>query len=457
MLLRRVAFGLLCIGLSPVLPAQAASRGYTITDLGTLGGAESHAFAINNAGDVVGAALTEAGERHAFLYSGGVMHDLGTLGGASSTAYAINDAGQVVGESETAAGETHAFLYTHGTMYDLGTLGGTFSQARAINSDGEVAGVATTADGLRHACLYHDGEVVDLDPLGAESAAYGINDEGDVVGLSGTRAAFYSDGETTDLGIADSEARDVNDAGDVAGAMMAGSVKHAFLQSRGVATDLGVLDFASYALGLNAAGDVVGYGTNVQENAVYAFLYSGGVMHDLLTLAPADSGWVALRTASAINDAGAIAGTGIRSGGEWHAFVLSPVSETPTNLTDALDALSKMESSHYVAYAIDELEEALAADDGLAALESMRMALGWLYWADEDLRDETAEEQLAIARAMGLMVRQRFEEASADGAWSWTLWASEYLLDEGDALVEADDPLAASQSYIAAWGYLFDD
>ena len=49
---------------------------------------------------------------HAFLWKDGTMTDLGTLGGATSWAYGINNRGQVVGYSETASGEMRAFLWT---------------------------------------------------------------------------------------------------------------------------------------------------------------------------------------------------------------------------------------------------------------------------------------------------------------------------------------------------------
>ena len=70
-----------------------------MTDLGTLGGTNSYAIAINDRGQVVGYSGTDRGMTgHAFLYSDGAMTDLGTLGGAvGSWASAINDRGQVVG------------------------------------------------------------------------------------------------------------------------------------------------------------------------------------------------------------------------------------------------------------------------------------------------------------------------------------------------------------------------
>src|SRR5690349_3563659 len=64
--------------------------------------------------------------------------DLGTLGGANAYALAVNNKGQIVGGSTLANGQTHAFLWTNGVMQDLGTLGGAYSEARGINDLGHV-------------------------------------------------------------------------------------------------------------------------------------------------------------------------------------------------------------------------------------------------------------------------------------------------------------------------------
>ena len=74
------------------------------------------------------------------------MRDIGTLGGAISAAYGINDHGQVVGESLIATGENRAFLYEAGTdtIVDLNALlpdGSPWivSSARGINDLGQIA------------------------------------------------------------------------------------------------------------------------------------------------------------------------------------------------------------------------------------------------------------------------------------------------------------------------------
>ena len=60
-----------------------------------------------------------------------------------------------------------------------------------------------------------------------------------------------------------------------------------------------------------------------------AFLYSGGVMTDLNTLIPSNSGWT-LDGATGINDLGQICGTGVNPSGQTDAFLLTPTPEPST-------------------------------------------------------------------------------------------------------------------------------
>jgi probable HAF family extracellular repeat protein len=134
----------------------------TMTDLGSLGGGNSDAEAINASGQIVGLSLTVSGQLHGFVWERGVMTDLGTLGSDFSEAKGINSAGQVVGFSSPTSEQVHAFLWQHGTMTDLGTLlgaGASFginSSALGINAAGQVAGVSTAAGGgsTEHAVLW---------------------------------------------------------------------------------------------------------------------------------------------------------------------------------------------------------------------------------------------------------------------------------------------------------------
>ncbi|HEX4936388.1 MAG TPA: hypothetical protein VFV33_24570 [Gemmatimonadaceae bacterium] len=171
------------------------------------------ATSINNAGQIVGWSGSTSGP-HAFLLSGGATTDLGTLGGRDSFAYAINDRAEIVGDAATAFPTlavpfppTRAFLYSAGTMRDLGTLGGTHSFARSINNRGEIAGYSTTtADAQTHAFVHANGVMKDLGTLGGgASLAFGINDAGWVVGRSLAtgdvewRAFLHADGAMHDI------------------------------------------------------------------------------------------------------------------------------------------------------------------------------------------------------------------------------------------------------------------
>lgn len=70
---------------------------YTITDLGTLGGAMSQAWVMNARGLIGGVASTADGTQHAALWYNGQIGDISSpgLGGLNSGAFGVNEAGQV--------------------------------------------------------------------------------------------------------------------------------------------------------------------------------------------------------------------------------------------------------------------------------------------------------------------------------------------------------------------------
>jgi len=341
--------------------AVTASQIYAVTDLGTLGG-DTGAIAISNAGWVVGTSVTfppYEQVQQAFLYRDGAMKGLGTLGGPfgelfswSSRALAINDAGDVVGSSAAPAGpyapyrpEWHAFLYHHGRMIDLGTLAAD-SIATGINDAGDVVGsYFMPGRTTPRAFLYRGGAMIDIGTLGGSSSeAYAINSAGVVVGTSSTSGDLawhlfrYDGGVMTDLGTLGgsfAEPHAINRRGQIVGQSTPDDrLTHAFLYDDGVMHDLGVLGgpvASSGALGINAAGQVVGwsiYGSVFQGLFVeHAFLYIDGVMVDLNTLVPA--GTPTLWGATAINDAGQILAWGMiypvgSDSGVERAYLLTP-------------------------------------------------------------------------------------------------------------------------------------
>src|SRR4051794_13127465 len=86
--------------------ATASSPSVTMVDLGTLGGRDAQATAVNNFGQVVGNSFTDNAQQHAFSWTEKAgMVDLGTFGGTLTRAEAVNDRGAVVGLSST-AGDT---------------------------------------------------------------------------------------------------------------------------------------------------------------------------------------------------------------------------------------------------------------------------------------------------------------------------------------------------------------
>jgi probable HAF family extracellular repeat protein len=310
-------------------------------DLGTLGGKYSAAYYINEQAQVAGYSQYGTGDvLHAFFWANGHMTDLGTLGGDSSMVTGLNDLGQVIGTSSTAAGHTHCFVWAAGVMADLGTLGGTSCNAVDINNRGQIVGESSgdTSGGFpyMHAFLWEKGVMTDLTP-GNEPEKYSyakaINEGGQVIGFVYGRSAgscfggcavLWDNGSAIDLwygGQGFSQLYTINDRGQVVGYGTRKCCSHptapyccfedALLWDNGTLINLGVQQgrWPNNSTLLNNRGQiVVGHAGQLylwQDNKLIAFAR------------PSES----VVYASAINDAGAVAGDSVTDADGGHALL----------------------------------------------------------------------------------------------------------------------------------------
>jgi len=117
--------------------------------------------AINNFGVTVGCVPTTGDNYVAASYNGSALTKLGTLGGATSCAYDINDAGMVVGEANIPTSQfrkTRAFVYQNGLMSAL-ELGPTdYSNAKGVSGNGWITGIWSPDETLpREVYTYRNG------------------------------------------------------------------------------------------------------------------------------------------------------------------------------------------------------------------------------------------------------------------------------------------------------------
>jgi probable HAF family extracellular repeat protein len=152
----------------------------------------SWAYDVNDAGWVVGAAGMPSHE-HAYVWDpSGNGIDIGTLGGGYSIAYAINNAGVVIGESELTNGGWHAFRWTPWTgMADLGAVLGYFGSPEGLSEKGRIVGsYLNSYTGSQAATLFGrtpPASLVGLAP-NKQTFAYGVNTCGEIVGAAVTSA-----------------------------------------------------------------------------------------------------------------------------------------------------------------------------------------------------------------------------------------------------------------------------
>jgi probable HAF family extracellular repeat protein len=312
--------------------------GYTLTDLGTLGGEGSFAYGVNDSGHVVGNAEVPSLYEHAFLYTGTLpIVDLGAIGPYSGAAE-INDSGHIAGSTVTSGYRT--MVWTGGAGYIPAPLTGFVNYAYAINDSDVIVGHWAAAPLYRPQAMMYDLVTSTFTDIGTLLAAFGathsvardVNESGMAVGymlesfVTPTRAFRFTPPAQVQLldslsGRGDI-ANAINDEGEIAGECHTVSgEEHACLWSGASVTDLLTLggNYSS-AHGINNKGQVVG--AAMTADALHAFLYRGGEMIDLNGFIPTDSGFELL-SAEDINESGQIVGWGVVNG-LAHGYLLTP-------------------------------------------------------------------------------------------------------------------------------------
>jgi len=376
--------------------ATKAKTQYQVSNLPSLGGTSSAGNSINNQTWAAGySRLTGDQTRHAALWRSGVLSDLDTLGGPNSsvTWNVKNTAGVIVGISQTLTpeplGEIWSSFFFYSGPFRAGyiNLGFVWEQAlgqmRGLpNFPGGNNGFATGANNLRQVVGWaengvHDGACVspqvlqfrpamwtlgppdqihDLPLISGDTsgAATAINDNGQIVGISGIcdqaggrhtakHAVLWENGTVTDI-YPDAPApwwntpTAINQRGDVVGfagdpAFVEGDILHAFMWTR----EDGIRQLKplqhhtpehvdSEAYGINENRQVVGVSCDADGVDCRAVVWDhGNIPTDLNELKgnyPAH-----LETAKDINDKGEITGRAITDpdSGARTAYLAVPV------------------------------------------------------------------------------------------------------------------------------------
>ena len=323
-------------------------------DIGTpgLAGPNSIAFGANERGQAVGLAQTTTSDPNGEDFCGlkalglpsngatclpslweyGVMIPLPTLGGSNGEANQVNRRGDIVGFAENTTPDAgcpapqkfqfEPVIWRQGEIQQLPTIAADpDGVAEAINDNSQVVGASGTCSTFNqntlvslqpnHALLWETGTVTDLGNLGGTAKGFGnlafnINNQGQVVGVSGVR------GDANFHGFLWTKATGMQDIGTLQG------------------------DANSTAIGINDSGDVVGVSLDANFNP-RAYLRQNGVMTDLNTLVPANSS-LSLLVACSINSSGQIVGIAVSSAGVVHGYLATPANSGPaaSNGTNAV-------------------------------------------------------------------------------------------------------------------------
>lgn len=373
----------LCFGatVAPALGQRSvqakAQQQYQVSSLPTLGGTSSAGNSINDQTWVAGySRLTGNQSRHAALWRNGSLLDLGTLGGPnSSVTWSVkNTQGIIVGISQTADPEPLGEAWSSAAFYsgpftvgfiNLGFIWENGQMRGLPNFPGGNNGFATGANNLGEAVgwaedEFHDPQCVapqvlqflpakwtlgppdviqdlPLFPGDSSGAATAINDNGQIVGISGIcdqavgrhtarHAVLWENGTVIDLGNLGAQwwntPTAINQRGDIVGfagdpAFVDGDILHAFIWTR----EDGIRHLKplkhhspehvdSEAYGINEKGQVVGTSCDANFVDCHAVIWDHSSnptdLNDLKGGFP-----IRLETAKDINNNGEITGRAI--------------------------------------------------------------------------------------------------------------------------------------------------
>jgi probable HAF family extracellular repeat protein len=262
------------------------------------------------------------------------------------------------------------------TFTDLGTLG-TYSAAYGINDLGQVVGSSGKSDGSGAAYLWHSSVMTELPGLdGGATWAWKINNSGQIVGSSARLMPFPGTGvisgyrqpvtwtsgaltqlPTFDIGILDPVRGDAM-AINSSGQLVGNVFNTSALWSGGSIANIGIADSNSFATSINDTGQVVGYyfGTD----------YSGGFVWQQGVVTRLDG------YAFDINNAGVVVGqTSAGRPYSWNGDAYTIMSLGPAATRGTPTAINDSGSTVGYIYVDQTVAGALWQDGELFQLDSL--------------------------------------------------------------------------------------